>query len=182
MKKFTPFLYVLAFVLTSCSSIKVATDYDTKVNFSKYKTFAFFKPGIDKADVSDLDKKRILRAIESELLAQGFTKSDNPDMLVSIFTKSRQKINVNQNNNFGYCFGWGWNPWMWNGMNNNVNVSQTTEGTLFVDFIDKEKKELVWQGIGTGALRIQNREKKEERIKLFVAEIISRFPPGKEKK
>jgi hypothetical protein len=182
MKKFTPFLYVLAFVLTSCSSIKVATDYDTKVNFSKYKTFAFFKPGIDKADVSDLDKKRILRAIESELLAQGFTKSDNPDMLVSIFTKSRQKINVNQNNNFGYGFGWGWNPWMWNGMNNNVNVSQTTEGTLFVDFIDKEKKELVWQGIGTGALRIQNREKKEERIKLFVAEIISRFPPGKEKK
>ena len=182
MKKFTPFLYVLAFVLTSCSSIKVATDYDTKVNFSKYKTFAFFKPGIDKADVSDLDKKRILRAIESELLAQGFTKSDNPDMLVSVFTKSRQKINVNQNNNFGYGFGWGWNPWMWNGMNNNVNVSQTTEGTLFVDFIDKEKKELVWQGIGTGALRIQNREKKEERIKLFVAEIISRFPPGKEKK
>ena len=182
MKKFTPFLYVLAFVLTSCSSIKVATDYDTKVNFSKYKTFAFFKPGIDKADVSDLDKKRILRAIESELLAQGFTKSDNPDMLVSIFTKSRQKINVNQNNNFGYGFGWGWNPWMWNGMNNNVNVSQTTEGTLFVDFIDKEKKELVWQGIGTGALRIQNREKKEERIKLYVAEIISRFPPGKEKK
>ncbi|WP_298782347.1 DUF4136 domain-containing protein [uncultured Polaribacter sp.] len=173
------FLLVSVMILSSCNTIKVATDYDTKVDFTEYKTFAFYKPGIDKAEVSDLDKKRILRAIESELLAQGFVKSKNPDMLVSIFTKSRQKVNINQNNNFGYGFGFGWNPWMWNGMNNNVNVSQYTEGTLFVDFIDKEKKELVWQGVGTGALKMHNREKKEERIKLFVKEIISRFPPGK---
>ena len=78
-------------LMASCSSVKVITDYDSNVDFKNYKTFAFFKPGIDKADISDLDKKRILRAIESELLAKGFTKSDNPDMLVSIFTKSREK-------------------------------------------------------------------------------------------
>jgi uncharacterized protein YcfL len=168
-------------LLTSCSSVKVVSDYDAKVDFTKYKTFAFFKPGIDKAKISDLDKKRILRAIESELLALGFTKSETPDMLVSIFTKSREKVNVNQNqNNFGYGYGWGWNPWMMNGMNNNVNISQYTEGTLFIDFIDTEKKELVWQGIGTGALRMENRDKKEERINEFVKEIISRFPPGSE--
>ena len=47
--------------------------------------------------------------------------------------------------------------------------------------IDKEEKELIWQGIGTGALRMENRDKKEERIKEFVKEIISRFPPGSEK-
>ncbi len=167
-------------LLSSCSSIKVATDYDAQVDFNKYKTFAFYKKGIDKAEISDLDKKRILRAIEAELIAKGFFKSENPDMLVSIFTKSRERVNVNQNN-FGYGFGWGWNPWMWGGMNNNVNVSQYTEGTLFVDFIDKEKKELVWQGVGTGALKIQDRAKKEIRIKEFVKEIVSRFPPEEEK-
>ena len=174
------FLLVSAVILSSCSAVKVATDYDTKVDFNQYKTYAFYKPGIDKADISDLDKKRVLRAIETELLAKGFTKSNNPDMLVSIFTKSRQKVNVNQNNNFGYGFGWGWNPWMWNG-NNNVNVSQFTEGTLFIDFIDKSKKELFWQGIGTGALKIQNVEKKEARIKEFVKEIISEYPPTAKK-
>ena len=169
-------------LMASCSSVKVITDYDSNVDFKNYKTFAFFKPGIDKADISDLDKKRILRAIESELLAKGFTKSDNPDMLVSIFTKSRERVNVNQTNfGYGFGFGWGWNPWIMNG-GNNVNVSQYSEGTLFIDFIDKTKKELVWQGIGTGALRMQNREKKELRIKEFVKEIISRFPPGSEKK
>ena len=174
-------LLTFTIILSSCSSVKVTTDYNTKVDFNAYKTYAFYKTGIDKAEISDLDKKRILRAIEAELSILGIMKSENPDMLVSIFTKSREKVNVNQNNNYGYGFGWGWNPWMWNGMNTNVNVSQFTEGTLFIDFIDKEKKELVWQGIGTGALKIQNREKKEARIKEFVKEIVSKFPPGKNK-
>merc|ERR1711916_252153 len=141
------------------SAIKVTTDYDSGVKFENYKTFAFYKTGIDKADISDLDKKRILRAIEKELIAQGFTKSDNPDFLVSIFTKSRERVNVNQNNlGMGWGWGWGWNPWMMGGGFNNVNVSQFTEGTLFIDFIDKDKKELIWQGVGSGALRIQNRK------------------------
>ncbi|SDS28527.1 protein of unknown function [Polaribacter sp. KT25b] len=175
------FLLLSIVVLYSCNTVKVVTDYDSKVDFVSYKTFAFYKPGIDKAEISDLDKKRVLRAVESELLAKGFTKSESPDFLVSFFTKSRQKVNVNQNNNFGYGFGWGWSPWMYSGMNNNINVSQYTEGTLFIDFIDKEKKELVWQGVGTGALKIENREKKEARINEFVKEIISRFPPEENK-
>jgi hypothetical protein len=175
------FLLVLIIVLlSSCSAVNVVTDYDSNVDFNKYKTFAFYKPEIDKAKISDLDKKRILRAIETEVLAKGFTKSNNPNMLVGIFTKSREKVNINQNNNFGFGFGWGFNPF-WGGMNNNLNVSQYTEGTLFIDFIDKEKKELVWQGVGTGALKLNNRAKKEERINLFVKEIISRFPPEQKK-
>ena len=174
---------LLAFVIafSSCNSVKVVVDYDSKVDFKKYKTFAFYKTGIDKAEISDLDKKRILRVIEAELSLLGMVKSENPDLLVSIFTKSREKVDVNQNNNFGYGFGWGWNPWMGNGMNNNVNISQYTEGTLFIDFIDKQKKELVWQGVGTGALKIQNLEKKEARVKEFVKEIVSKFPPQKNK-
>jgi hypothetical protein len=182
MKYFKSLVLVLVLVLSSCSAVKVTTDYDAQVDFSRFNTFAFYKPGIDKADISDLDKKRVLRAIEAELLAKGFIKSENPEMLVSFFTKSRERVNVNQNNmNSGWGWGMGWNPWMMNGRNN-INVSQFTEGTLFIDFIDKEKKELVWQGIGTGALKIQNREKKEARIKEFVKEIISKFPPEKEKK
>jgi len=181
MKNFALFVCSVV-LLTSCNAVKVVTDYDANADLNSYKTFAFYKPGIDKAAISDIDKKRVLRAIESELLAKGFLKSENPDMLVSFFTKSRERVNVNQNNTgFGWGWGMGWNPWMMNGMNNNVNVSQYTEGTLFVDFIDKEKKELVWQGIGTGALKIEHREKKEARIKEFVKEIISRFPPEEKK-
>lgn len=179
MKYIKSFLLFSIVLLFSCKSVSVVTDYDSKVDFKKYKTYAFYKPEIDKAEISDLDKKRILRAIESELAAIGMVKSKTPDMLVGIFTKSREKVNVNQNN-LGWGWGFGWNPW-WGGMNNNINVNQYTEGTLFIDFIDRAKKELVWQGVGTGALKLENREKKEARIKEFVKEIISRFPPDKEK-
>lgn len=174
MKALKFFVLFAMIVFMSCSSLKVTSDYNTQADFSKYKTYAFFKKGIDDADVSDLDKRRILKAIESELSAKGFVKSDNPDFLVNIFTKSRQKVNVTDSWNFGW--GWGWNPWMWGGMNR-VNVNQYTEGTLFIDFIDRKSKELFWQGIGSGALRMKTPEKKEKRIKEFVKKILERYPP-----
>jgi hypothetical protein len=168
--------------ITSCSSIRVAADYDKEANFDSYKTFAFFKTGIDKAEISDLDKRRILRAIESELLAQGYTKSENPDLLVSIFTKSQQRVDV-YNNNWGMgAWGWGgYGPWGMGGpggwgMNQQPMVSTQSEGTLFIDLIDANKKELVWQGMGTGYLP-RNIEKKDERIKEFVSKVMEKFSP-----
>jgi len=163
---------LLLVLTTSCSSVRVASDYDKQANFNDYKTFAFYKTGIDKAEINDLDKRRILRAIEAELLAKGFTKSENPDLLVSIFTKSREKINVHNNNFSPYGYGWGWSPWYWNNYN---TVSKSTEGVLYIDLIDAGKKELVWQGQGTGYL---SQNKKEERIQEFVTKIMEKYPPG----
>ncbi len=168
---------LLVFVLASCSSVKVYNDYDKKVDFAPYKTFAFFKSGIDKVEISDLDKKRILRAIEIEMLAKGFTKSENPDLLINFFTKSREQVDVNTfNNGWGYGWGFGWNPWMWRG--NQTMVSRTTTGTLFIDLIDARKKELIWQGEGEGEI-FKNQKNKEERISEFVKEILKQYPPEK---
>jgi len=156
MKKLLKTLAVLLLLLAvvSCSSVRVAADYDKNANFGDYKTFAFYKTGIDKAEISDLDKRRILRAIEAELMAKGFTKSENPNLLVSLFTKSREKINIYNNGYYGYYghyghygYGWGWSPWYWNHYS---TVSRSTEGVLYIDLIDANKKELVWQGMGTG--------------------------------
>ncbi|MEQ3662998.1 MULTISPECIES: DUF4136 domain-containing protein [unclassified Olleya] len=169
---------LLLIAFTSCSSVKVAADYDKAVDFNNYKTFAFFKSGIDKAEINDIDKRRILRAIESELLAKGYTKSEKPDLLVSIFTKSNQRVDV-YNNNWGVgAWGWGGPRWGW-GWNMQPTVSTTTQGVLYVDLIDANKKELVWQGQGTGYLS-KNVDKKEERIKEFVTKIMEKYPPGME--
>ena len=82
-------LILVTLIITSCVSVRVASDYDKDADFNSYQTFAFYKTGIDEAEINDLDKRRILRAIETELLAKGYTKSEDPDLLVSIFTKSR---------------------------------------------------------------------------------------------
>jgi len=170
--KFLPLL--LIFVFASCSTVRVATDYDREVNFNQFNSFAFYKPGIDKAQISDLDKRRILRAIESELSVKGMSKAETPDLLVSIFTKERERVNV-YNNNFGY--GWGWNPY-WYGGYYGRSVSRTTEGTLYIDLIDAKTNNLVWQGIGTSSLVTNNVEKKEARIREIVREIMIKYPPG----
>ena len=169
---------VLLFIVlgfTSCGSVRVATDYDSKTDFKTYKTFAFFKKGIDKARISDLDKRRVLRAIETQLLAKGYKKSSSPDILVSIFAKSREKVNVaiGERNGFFNNF---WFPNYYFGRDR-VRISQHTEGTLFIDLIDTTSKELLWQGIGSGALGAKTGPKKEERIQRFVQEILDEFPP-----
>jgi hypothetical protein len=155
--------------------VKVASDYDKETNFATYKTFAFYKPGIDKAEINDIDKRRILRAIETQLLAKGFTKSETPDLLVSMFTTSREQINVQGPGYYPYYgYGWGWSPYYWGSYN---TVTTSTEGVLYIDLIDANKKELVWQGVGTGYLS-QNNSKKEERINEFVTSIFEQYPPG----
>jgi hypothetical protein len=166
----------LLFVVAACSSIRVNSDYDKQVDFTPYKTYAFHKTGIDKAEISDLDKKRILRSIDETMIAKGFSKSETPDLLISFFTKEREEVNVNQfNAGWGYGWGWGWNPFLWGG---NTTVTRHSEGTLFIDIIDAKKKELIWQGEGEGVLT-KDTHKKDEMIKEFVTKILEQYPPQK---
>ena len=164
---------LLLFIFTSCATVRVSTDYDREANFNNYNSFAFYKPGIDKAKISDLDKKRILRAIEAEMATKGMIKSENPTLLVSIFTKERERIDV-YNHSFGY--GWGWNPW-WYSPNYGNQVTRSSEGSLYVDLIDAKTKELVWQGVGTAYLETHSIEKREQRIREIVREILTAYPP-----
>lgn len=164
---------VFVIVLTSCASVKVNTDYDTQAPFDNYNTFAFYKPGIDKVEISDLDKRRILRAIESEMLAKGFTKSETPDLLVNINTKTEKNVNV-----YNAGFGYGWGPW-YGGYNQ--QVSSSTNGILYIDLINAKNKQLVWQGRGSGYLT-HTAEKKDARTQEFVSAILAKYPPGANKK
>ncbi len=177
MKKYIYYTaFIALFLLSSCASVRTSYDYDTKAPFSEYKTFAFYKKGIDNAQVSDLDKRRILRAIEKELLAKGMKKSKTPDLLVSFFTKSKTRVNIDSPHYYEPI----WSPWWYYGASYRSYISKYTEGTLFVDIIDASKRELVWQGVGVGALVTSgNPAKKEKKIQEFVMEIMSKFPPKK---
>ena len=89
----------MLFLIMGCSTITVFTDHDSGVDFSKYKTFAYFKPGIDKVEISDLDKRRILKAIDLQMAQKSIIKSDLPDLLISINTTAKEKVYINNNFN-----------------------------------------------------------------------------------
>ena len=90
MKSFFTFA-LLGLLLTSCASIQVSSDFDSKAPSAQYKTFAFLKEGIDKAEISDLDKKRILRSIEKQMTEKGYTLSETPDIFINFFTRERER-------------------------------------------------------------------------------------------
>ncbi len=171
-------LILVGFVVAlaaSCASVRVNSDYDKKADFSSYSSYAYLKSGIDQVQISDLDKKRILYAIDDVMATKGFTKSESPDIIVSIFTKESERVDVYNNVGFGWGVGWGGPYW---GVGYN-NVSTTLEGTLFIDFVDAKTKELVWQGQGTGYLT-ESAAKKDARIMEFVTKILAEYPPNLE--
>uniref|UniRef100_UPI004049237D DUF4136 domain-containing protein n=1 Tax=Flavobacterium sp. TaxID=239 RepID=UPI004049237D len=166
-------ILAISILATSCSSVSVYADYEKSAPFSQYRTYAFSKTEIDKVEISTLDKKRILRELESQLADKGFIKSENPDLMISFFTKSNQRMNIANNGGWGWGPGINWSPgYGWGGS----YIYSVTEGTLFINFVDTKKNELVWQGQGTGVLK-QDPEKKDKMIKEFIEEIIKQYPP-----
>ena len=137
------YFIALIFALTfySCSSIKVVTDFDSSANFSNYKSFAFSKSQIEKIKISDLDKKRILSSIENQMQSKGYVSSTNPDLIISIDTKSREDVYINRYNDYPY-YGW-FGPTM----STTYRPSSRIVGLLYIDIIDAKTGSLLWQSM-----------------------------------
>ena len=162
MKHFA-FILLSFFLLSGCAGVQVHTDYEKNTDFSRYSSFAFLRSSIDESDLNDIDKRRIMRAISENLESKGMRKSSQPDILVSFFVQQTNRVDVWQD-----MWGWGWGMW-------GPNVSTYTEGTLFIDIIDRRKNMLIWQGQGNGIF-VRNPKKREANINKFVDEIIRRLP------
>lgn len=162
-------LFLIFISLTSCGSIKVASDYDSEADFSNYKTFAFYKSGIDKVEISDIDKKRILSSIEQSMNLKGYNFSNSPDLIVNISTKSREDIYVNRFND-NYFYGWG--PYSYS---QSYRPSSRVVGLLYIDVVDSKNGNLVWQGNGSGSL-YSSKYSRDELINNFVNKVLESFP------
>ena len=73
MKKLLLFLTLVVITAVSCSTVKISSDFDKSAGFSSYKTYAFTEEALN-IQLDDLNKNRLLNAIETELAAKGFTK------------------------------------------------------------------------------------------------------------
>ena len=162
-------IILFIFLLSSCSSIRVIYDFDSTINFSNYSTFAFSKQEMEKLDISDIDKKRILGSIEKSLVSKGYNFSSSPDLIVNISTKSREDIYINQSyDRFG--FGWYGYPY-----DQTYRPSSRIIGLLYIDLIDANTGNLIWQGNGSGSL-YSNKYSRDELVSNFVIKVLESFP------
>jgi len=169
------FLFILGLSLVSCNSIRVYSDFDSEIDFSSYQSFAFYKTGVDKVEISDIDKKRILKSIEENLTQKGMSISETPDLLINISTKSSENIYIDNSYYSPYYSGW----YPYYGRNYRRVAHTTSEGILYIDIIDTKSKQLVWQGKGIGFLS-SNRMNRDELVEGYVNKILSVYPPQEE--
>ncbi len=169
------FLFILGLSLVSCNSIRVYSDFDSEIDFSSYQSFAFYKTGVDKVEISDIDKKRILKSIEENLTQKGMSISETPDLLINISTKSSENIYIDNSYYSPYYSGW----YPYYGRNYRRVAHTTSEGVLYIDIIDTKSKQLVWQGKGIGFLS-SNRMNRDELVEGYVNKILSVYPPQEE--
>ena len=166
--KFLSIVLLTSIILVSCGTVRVASDYDSEADFSKYKTFAFYKSGIDKVEISDLDKKRILKSLDIGLKAKGLERSNSPDLLVTFETKSKERVYVNN-----------YLPFRWHPFSYYYPYSSgysRVQGTLYVSLIDSKNQQLVWQGKGVGVLN-EYSNNRDKMVDDFVVKILEKYPP-----
>ena len=170
-------------LLAGCSSVSVTSDYDPSADFSGLKTYKWVKlQGTgDALEKAPLVMKRAMVAVDKALVAKGYDKVDtgDPDFYVAVHAGVKDKVNVT---NYGYNYGgwYGGYGGRYGAGGSNVDVSYYTEGTIFVDIIEKKGDafELMWRGAGKGTVNppsdpVEAQAKADD----IAASILEQFPP-----
>jgi len=167
-------LAALLVVTAACGgpSVSVNFDYDTEYDFSGMQKYAYL-PIKSVGTVSELKIRRFIDAVNNQLQTQGYTLStEDPDFLVALHSASKDKTNITD---WGY--GMGRRGW---GGTRDIDVTQYTEGTIFVDVVDPETRQLVWRGTATSAVDDSASPDKQKKQFAQIAErLFSKFPPKK---
>lgn len=179
-------ILTLAFVLSSCSSVKVVTDMDKSVDFSQYKTYSFL--GWEKNSdqiLSEFDKQRIKDAFASEFKARGlkFVESGG-DMDISLFIVVDQKTSTTAYTDYystgyrgyrRYRGGWGYGY-----AETTYSETDYLEGILVMDVFDAGSKDQIWQGVVKSTIT-ENPQKRAKNIPRNIGALMNKFPIEKRK-
>ncbi|WP_426328228.1 DUF4136 domain-containing protein [Pedobacter sp. R-06] len=172
-------LFTIVMAFTSCIAVLTASDYDKKIDFSKLKSFAYYEKGIEHLELNNLDKPRMLNAVETAMTKKGFVKNEQADFLVNVAVLSTIKARAD----WGYSGG----GYQWDSASSSyqwrdsqfgpLNTSkQYQSGTIIIDFLNPETKAIMWHGVGSG-FNFDDYENREGRINLAVKQILSEYPP-----
>jgi hypothetical protein len=179
MKNYCILVITLTFtlVLSSCKSTSFNSDYDQSINFDNYRTFNFTDLS-QRLPVDDIVKNRIFQAIENNLTAKGFAKSENPDLLVDLGLQLDKKKKYSSNNiNLNGYFGKNRRIRIGGGKSF-ANEKEYTVGTLILDFVDvtDSAEKLVWKGEISGIIKPESSN--QENINSAINQILAAFPPN----
>ncbi len=154
----------LLLIVAGCGAT-IHSSVATNADLAKYKTFSFYTPPYKQGQAESIADQTIRSALEQDLSAKGLMKTTaaNPDFLVAYHVKEQQKLDVDT---VGYGF------WGWGGPG---AVTQYTQGTLIVDFIDPQTKQVFWRGTAADVVN-HPASPNTAKIDKVVGQIVNKYP------
>ena len=165
---------ILIVFVSSCAPIYVNYDYEKNADFSQYKTYNYYS-NIE-TGLSELDSKRLMDVLDTEMKTKGFSLSETPDFYINI--KSQDFQGVQQSSvgvgigSTGRNFG--------GGLSMGIPIGQTNVNReIIIDFVDESNVGLFWQAVTeTNYNPKSTPERKEERFRTLVQKVLSGYPPN----
>jgi hypothetical protein len=163
--------------LAACNAtppVSVKTDYDHSASFGKYHTYAL---DADSTGLKPTTAAALQQALRSSLAARGLkeTSTGRADLYIVPIVFTRQKLNVMPSGGYTYWpsrygrYGVGAMR-----MTVNADVTQYTEGSLVIDFVDSKTHKLVFRGLGQAA--VGTTERNAAAIQAAVNKIVAAYP------
>jgi hypothetical protein len=171
--KNTIFYLIFLLALSSCSTMKVYSDFDRDTSVKNYSTFGW--PETKQLETknnplyyNELNEKRIKNEVSAQLKNNGYQFAEaNAQLSVHyhIVLEDRTAINPEP---FG-SYGQDW-------VNRNVNVREFREGTLIIDLMDSKTNNLVWRGWAANFLDEDRPDQMEAQLNTAIRKIFEKFP------
>lgn len=184
----------LVLLFNACSGVKVTTDFDKSVDFTKYKTFEYYGWAENSDEILNrFDKERIETAFGAELSKRGLELVESGgDLIVTLYIVTEKKTQTSATTTgtgmgmggYGYGGYYGYGPsYGWGGgySHTTVNSYDYEVGTLIIDMYDAADKKLVWESIGAGTIN-EDPKKRDETIPITVGKIMKPYPVAPPKK
>jgi hypothetical protein len=176
-----------ALLATGCASgPRVRAERDAAVDFSRYRTFAFVEPlGTDRAGYQTMVSQHLKAATRRELESRGLRLVEaDPQLLVNFNGRLSEKFRTSTVPSSGMTFGYGRGYYLyrtgfyttWPLYQPETRVQSYTEGTLNVDVIDAEKKQMIWEGVAVGRVTDKTYDNLKPEIDSVIAAIFANYP------
>ena len=176
-------LAAAALALAGCASgPDIRADYDKAADFSKYRSYGFVsQAGTDTGEFKSLATQMLQSSAAREMEARGYVRSDTPDLVINFKGKLEEKTDIESVPAPYYGPGWGYGGWYgspyggWGG-GTQTYTRRYNVGTLIVDVVDREKRQVVFQGGLEDVVTKEMLKNREQSISNAVSAIFSKYP------
>lgn len=177
------FSAVVLVSLAACSSgPQVRSDSVSNTNFRGYQTFGFVEQlATDKAGYTTIVTQNFKAAISTEMNRAGYQYSEqNPDLLVNFNSniENRTEVRSTPSASFGYGY-YHYRRGIYAGFplyTTEVDTVNYKVGTVNIDIIDAQQKQLIWEGVAEGTLKKADLHRPQQAINKVVHLIMQQFP------